>query len=389
MINDDAAELLKHTTTEKQKGIIQYFVDHPEASCQEAGEANGVSKSTVTSLLSKLRRRRAHREVDAHHDVAPGTRVVKVTTHHDSEGNVKNTWTRTVPDYHVHTMDSIRAELETMDFPAIPAVPTPENTHEDLLCVYPWGDPHLGLRSWRHEAGEDYDLAIAKTNLLRSMTDLINLAPPADTCVIAPLGDTFHANDARNVTPKSGHILDVDTRYELVMRTGFYIVRNCIQLALQKHKNVHVVVVRGNHDPQASLVLKIVLEMLFENEPRVTFNTGSQWFDYYSFGNIRLGFHHGHGKKMADLPLHMTTDPEANWESSRNLRGWIYTGHIHHEVRKEYEGIVVESVNTLAAKDGYSAEHGYRSRRCAFVDTFHRTRGQISRMNWDLLAETR
>jgi len=385
---EDAEKLLEYANTEVQKEVLQYLVDNPEATCAEAGVATGRSKSTVTSMISKLRKQRAYRDLDAHYKIDPGTRVVKVTTHVDGSGNVKNTWTRTVPDNSMITLEHIRSELEMMDIPALGPIEEPKNTNQDLLCVYPWGDPHLGMRAWKHETGEDFDLEIAKENLLQSMRDLIQLAPPAEECVIAPLGDTFHANDATNSTPKSGHNLDVDTRYELVMRTGFYVVRTCIQLALQKHKKVHVVVVRGNHDPQASLVLKIVLEMLFEHEPRVTFNSGSKWFDYYQFGRNRLGFHHGHGKKMANLPLYMTTDPDAKWDSSQNLAGWIYTGHIHHEVRKEHEGIVVESVNTLAAKDAYSAEHGYRSRRCAFVDTFHRTRGQVSRLNWDLLAET-
>lgn len=282
------------------------------------------------------------------------------------------------------TVDAIRAAVESWDIPRCPPVTAPTMVQGDLLNVLPFGDPHLGMRAWRAETGADFDLDIAERNMLSAVATLLGMVPCAAEGVLALMGDTFHANDARNKTPKSGHQLDVDTRLYKVVDAAVRIVRESVRMMLERHTHVRVIVVRGNHDPNASLYLKLTLRTAFENEPRVTIDSDAAWFHYHVFGVNRLGFHHGHGRKLTELPLYMCTDPAAQWDSAAGLMGWWYTGHVHHERRVEKDGIVAEALNTIAGRDAFAAEGGYRSRRCAFVDTLHRSRGRLSRFHWDL-----
>jgi hypothetical protein len=56
---------------------------------------------------------------------------------------------------------------------------------------------------------------------------------------------------------------------------------------------------------------------------------------------------------------------------------WL-TGHIHHE-SKEFDGVLVESFRTLAAKDAYHAGGGYRALRDIQAVSYHRHFGEMSR----------
>jgi hypothetical protein len=304
------------------------------------------------------------------------------STLYDGEGKAVLQWVKKgKPEV---TADSIREALATWDIARCPPAVAPAFVQEDLLNVIPLGDPHMGMRAWAGETGANFDLGIAERGFLDAVGTLLSLVPPAAEGVLALMGDTLHADDTKNKTPKSGHALDVDTRQHKVVGATVNVVRTSVRMMLERHQKVRVIVVRGNHDPSVSLLLKMALRIAFENEPRVVIDDDAAWFHYHIWGVNRLGFHHGHGRKMAELPLYMATDPAAQWDSAARLMGWWYTGHVHHEKRLEKDGIVAESINTIAARDAYAAEYGYRSRRCAFVDTLHRHRGRLSRFHWDL-----
>src|SRR5580704_770042 len=87
-----------------------------------------------------------------------------------------------------------------------------------LLTLYPVADEHLGLLAWGAETGESWDVKIAKRAIMRCMSQLVSETPPSALAVLLDLGDGMHANDQRNVTPASGHQLDVDGRYPQVKR---------------------------------------------------------------------------------------------------------------------------------------------------------------------------
>ena len=119
----------------------------------------------------------------------------------------------------------------------------------------------------------------------------------------------------------------------------------------------------------------------FKDEPRITINMQPADYLYYRFGKCLIASHHGHGARANELPLLMATDRAEDWGAT-DYRVW-HCGHIHHKTRKEHPGCEVETHNTLAGKDAWHHQKGYRARREASQITYHREHGEIQRVRVD------
>lgn len=253
----------------------------------------------------------------------------------------------------------------------------PNYSNKDLLCVYPMGDPHLGMFAWRAETGEDFDLKMAERTLVAATDQLVNLAPPAEKALIINLGDFFHADNQSNQTTRSKNSLDVDTRWAKVLGVGVRVMRRIIDRALVKHQHVTVICEVGNHDDHSSIMLALCLAQYYTKEPRVHIDTSPAKFHWYHHGQCLIGVTHGDTIKPAQLPGIMANDRPMEW--GRTIFRFWYTGHIHHDSAKEYPGCVVESFRTLAARDAWHSAHGYRSGRDMKCDVLHKKWGRITR----------
>lgn len=310
--------------------------------------------------------------------VPAGFGVKRLSARFDKEGNAAGGWLISEPDkaaQHAALMQAI--EDVCNGTPPAPLVPPPTLTDSDLLAVYPIGDPHFGAFGWAEETGEDYDLKIADAVHRKAIDWLVGIAPPAREALLINLGDMLHANDSKNMTPGHGNILDVDTRYEKVMMVAVDMMIYATYRLLEKHEKVTVWNVRGNHDPEAHFAIALAMRHHFRDNPRVDVNTKPADYLYYRFGNNLIGSHHGHGAKGADLPLLMATDRKEDWGQTEH-RVWL-CGHVHHKSMKEHPGCDVETFSTLAGKDAWHAQKGYRSKRGSSMIVYHRTDGEAVR----------
>src|SRR5690606_6339643 len=327
-------------------------------------------------------------EFGLYESAAPGTIMGKVTVQRNAAGEVLQTWARYSPDDALRA-EAMRAAIDAMaaDLPRVKPRKAKGEWRDDLLTVYPIGDPHLGLLSWPDEPGEDWDLEIARRVNSDAMAALVEAAPRSETALVVNLGDALHFDSLEAKTPRSGHLLDADGRYARVVDVAIQTMRQCIESALGKHKRVHVICVPGNHDETGGLWLARVLSIAYEREPRVTVDTSPGVFAYYRFGKVLLGVHHGHTCKPDKLPGVMACDRAKDWGETEH-RHWL-TGHVHHESRKEYAGVTVESFGTLAARDAYATNGGWRSARPMQALIFHKTHGEVarSRVNAAMFAE--
>ena len=263
----------------------------------------------------------------------------------------------------------------------------------DLLCVYPFGDPHIGMLSWAEETGQNFDLKIAESTLVAAVDKLVEIAPPAEQALIIPLGDNVHSDNLINRTSRSHAALDVDGRWAKLLHVAIRTFRRCIDRALLKHKRVHVIVEIGNHDDQTAIVIALALELAYEKDPRVTVDTSPAKVHYYKFGKCLLGVTHGDTIKKEQLGPIMAVDRKEDWAATEHRR--FYTGHIHHDTLREYPGLIVESFRTLAARDAWHAGQGYRSGQDMKCHVWHREDGLIDqhtvgiRAIWRRIAEQR
>ena len=275
-------------------------------------------------------------------------------------------------------LDEVAAEYKGTAKP----VKAPPRNNSDLLVCYPMGDPHVGLYAWREEAGEDFDCDIARSDLLAATSRLVEVAPPSERAIICNLGDFFHADNMQNRTARSGHPLDVDTRWPRVLRVGCQIMIDLIGLALRKHQKVEVINAIGNHDDHSSVMLSAFLEAFFHNEPRVHVYSTASKFHYVTHGKSLIGVTHGDTVKPVQLGGVMSADQPDAWGKSEH-RYWL-TGHIHHSSKMELPGCTVESFRTLAAKDAWATAAGYRAGRDMYAIVYSKEFGEVERYRCDI-----
>ncbi len=307
--------------------------------------------------------------------VAPGQIIRGVSALVDASGKVQQQWIKTKLSDDL-ALAAIREAFDTYSGRCEP-IPPPDLTDDALLSIYPIADQHNGLRSWGPETGENYDLKIGADRLRATSQRLIAQSPASRQAIILNLGDWTHADDAKNMTPGHGHILDVDGRYFKIMCASVRLMQDVIELALQKHEAVTVRNLPGNHDPHTCFALTIALMAFYANNPRVIIDDDPGEFFFHRFGSTLIGANHGHRMKADKMAMNMAVRRRADWGETKYH--YFYFGHIHHESAKEIGDVRVESFQTLAAKDAYAANAGYMAGQSLTSITIHREDGEIGR----------
>jgi len=302
-----------------------------------------------------------------------------VSTLYNSEGEISAQWvkTRTDDESRKAALQQFAEGLaESVKGLAKPAK-APTLCREDLLSVYPVGDAHFGMYAWADECGDDFDTDMAARDLGAAVTSLARSAPKAKYGLLVDVGDSLHIDNRSNTTPRSGNAMDVDTRYSRVAKMLVMTFRYAIARMLQRHEQVKVLIAPGNHNLDSAGWVALCLSMFYENEPRVTIETSPSYFLYHRFGANLIGVTHGDTVKLDQLPSIMATDRPQEWGQTKH-RHWL-TGHIHHKKQQEFRGCFVEAFNTLAAKDAWHSQQGYRSARNMHRMDFHVQHGLFGR----------
>ncbi|MBR8182107.1 hypothetical protein KDW54_06805 [Burkholderia ambifaria] len=376
---------LKEWATPRQAEMIDAIEKH--GSQRAAAEALGVGRGTVGNAMLALQAKAAKMGWSPSHDmthvVPDGFRVRGVSTYYDVEGKPRGQWVKSVEDNDAkeRILREFAESLAESVKGLAPITPAPERVLSDLMCVYPQGDPHVGLHSWWAEAGEDFDLKIAERLMCAAVDRLVTIAPAAETALLLNLGDMFHADNQRNES-QSGHKLDVDGRWAKVQQVGLQAMLHCIRRMLEKHQRVIVRINRGNHDGHSAYALALMISCWFHDEPRVEVDLSPAVCWYHQFGSNLIGSTHGDTIKGPDMLPIMAADVPEMWGDTKH-RMW-FVGHVHHQDLKEYRGGTVEYFRTLAARDAWHAGQGYRAGRDMRLIVLHREHGEIERHRADI-----
>lgn len=368
-------ELLPYATPTQAK-VLQAIVRH--GGTRKAAVALGVNRRNIQRAVERVREAAARKDPSQHVASAPaGYHLRGVSTLVNASGETVMQWQKTARDplNPGSILDAFREAIEDEPIPAVKRSAKVKGTDPDRMVVYPMGDPHLGMYAWHEECGTDYDLEIGERNLCAAVDHLVDLAPQTRDAAIINLGDMLHADNQAGVTSRSGHVLDMDSRWQKVMRTAIRVMHRSVDRALTKHAKVFVHNLIGNHDDLSSMMLALALAERYRNEPRVEVDTSPAVFRYREFGANLLGMtHHPRPKGLAGI---MAADQPEAWGRTKHRR-W-YTGHIHQERVYEDCGVIVEAFRTLAGKEAYAAAAGYRSGRSMVCDVLHKDHGRVLR----------
>lgn len=240
------------------------------------------------------------------------------------------------------------------------ADPTPPTPSEHLVVDYEFGDPHFGMYADAEIVGEHFDTDRASKLSMAAIRSMVANAPNSRVAKFTLIGDNTHASDKTNSTRASGNPLDVDPRghsHSLMACARFCIYS--VRLLLEKHETVIADILPGNHDEDAAFALAAIVAMAFEGNPRVQCEVSERRIRMHEFGNVGIVTAHGDKVKMKDLPKLVAVDFRQAWGRIENW--YVITGHIHHAQWLEEMQTLVRSLSTLAGKDRWHSEAGYRA----------------------------
>jgi hypothetical protein len=348
----------------------------------KAAKALGMNRRVVDKTIVSIKKKAAQ-QLPSLHDytksVPEGYVIKGVSQYISAEGKVAGQWVKTSADA-AQQAEMLKAAVEAMCEDITPSEPiqAPLSTYGNLCNVYTLTDSHVGMLAWHREGGQDWDLSIAEQTLVGCFAQMVNSSPASKTCVIAQLGDFLHYDSSlAPVTPQHGHVLDADGRMPKMVKTAIRILRTVIDLALQKHEKVVLLLAEGNHDMTSSVWLRAMFQALYENEPRLEVIDSELPYYIYQHGETMLGWHHGHLAKNDQLPLLFAAQFPKVWGVTS--KRYVHCGHRHHTHIKEHSGVTIEQHPTLAARDAYAARGGWIAERQVTAITYSDKYGQVAR----------
>jgi hypothetical protein len=247
----------------------------------------------------------------------------------------------------------------------------------DLCAVFPVADLHVGLLTDQEEVGEDWSSKKSHQVFADLFARLAHVTPSAETAILAQLGDLMHVDDQRNVTPQSGHQLDADTRYFMILRRAVAAMRFAIDTLRAKYPRVIYRGCRGNHDIHSHHAVTLALAEHYRETPEVQIVQNAGEFYVREFGVNMLVLHHGDKAKPERLVQFAAAEWPEIW--GRTKHRLALSGHVHHETRKEVGGMSFESVGTIIPRDFHAYSSAYSARRGLVSITLDRAQGEVSR----------
>lgn len=355
-----------------KREVLAAFEEH--GSVKRAAEALGLARSTFRNRLAAARLDPAISDSMA----AVGTNLVPALAWaktKSKDGTSYSVLLKPQADDQ-SIIDKIRSAFEGID--VAPPIDPPAQVDADLLTLYPLADVHIGMMAWAREAGEDYDTSLACERVRDWVGQCVASAPMAHTAVILGVGDLLHADDQRNVTPRSKHQLDVDTRHFKTIDVTIAALASCVDVALTKHQHIILRILPGNHDTHSHLAVLFALAERYRENPRVEVQKEPSEFFAYEFGTVMLSAHHGDKAKAERMVLFLADEYPELWGRTRHR--FLFTGHLHHHKSQDIGGVQWEQLRAVTPRDAYAASHAYSARAQMQAITYHRDRGEIARV---------
>lgn len=374
---------LDFCNTENQTEIIKMRLSG--MSNVAIGAELGRDPKRISEIVQKVHRRAAASGIapdqNLNREVAPGFTTKRVSTAYNTEGEIVLQWHIQEPERQKieelvdQFVEGFKDEVTGIHTPIKP----PSSTDDHLMVAYLIGDHHLGMLAHHSETmGDDYDVKISQNLLENAIDRLVGSAPSGEVGVLVNLGDFMHINDSTSSTPSSKNLLDSDGRYSKTIRAASNVIKRTVLRMLEKHNQVWLVNVRGNHDPDAALWLNEVMRLYFEDDPRVKVFDNASKFIWWQWGKNLVVTHHGDRIKMSNLHGSIVSNLRQEWGESDHT--FVWTGHIHHKNQEEYGGALFESWNILAPADAWHSGSGYASSRSMTCVILHKSFGEQGRL---------
>lgn len=342
-------------------------------------EKYGMNIRNVELRRSKLAKQGEGHGRDVSNLIPQGYAVKGVSSLIGADGEIKQQWVKSDIDKEKQEEMMLQViQAMTDELPREKPKPLSVSSFEDTLSLYPVFDLHIGAMAHHAECGENYSTDIAERILNSYFDYAVDKAPCSKKAVLLIGGDFLHSDGMEAVTPTSRHILDQDSRYHKLVYVAVRATRRAISRMLDKHAEVDVQIIPGNHDLSGMIWLRAAMAAFYMDEPRVNVDASPAALHVTQFGKTLLGYCHGHELKKPDTRLStLARDHRKAFGESEYV--YTHSGHYHHQTITESNLGIDESHGQLGCKDAYSANGGYRSYRQASVIIYSPKFGEIGR----------
>ena len=255
----------------------------------------------------------------------------------------------------------------------------------DYILSLNISDLHIGKLSTVTGTGEDYNSEKAISLALKAVNSILSdVQQYKFEKIVLPIGnDILHTDGSKAATTKGTPQDTSGTWHDnFIAARKMYV--NVIELLLTV-ADVHLIHVPSNHDYANGFFLSDSVSSWFHTSPNVTCDCDMKHRKYFIYGLNLIGYSHGDGANMADLPLIMANESKHGWVKSKYR--YFYLSHIHHKdyfkfrSGKDYHGVTVEYMRSPSGTDQWHHEKGYQHNKKA-IEAFvhHKERGQVARI---------
>lgn len=348
---------------------------------------NPSSKVTSSQVAQRIAnyRRKGKLPLDSGNSVSHGEWLKGSSTLYDENGVIKLQWIKSDVPREQFLESYLKAiSALTLNVPSLPKVSLPlKELNSECATLYISNDVHLGALMWDKESGEDWNIDLAKKTLYAAYDHLFECSPDSEVGIVCDLGDLLEADNDKNMTPKSGNVLAVDSRYPKVLQVAYEALIYAVNKALIKHKTVYFYNIFGNHDLNTGHAIREIIRMAFKDNPRVVVDPSPSPIKYHQHGTVLLQFAHGDGMKMKDAGEVMAVECQDIFSST--VHRFSHSGHTHKDAVVEGRLCRSESHRNIAPLNAWAHHKGYRRQPGTMKSiTYHKDNGEVSRNTFNL-----
>jgi len=375
-------ENLKEFATPRQCQIIDAVIKY--GSQAKAATALGINHRGLERTLKRAKEQAAKQGWSPQHNYVhsvPDTHIVKgVSTFYDEDGKPIRQWVKS--DLKKESQEAALQAFADGLMEDLPKYnPTPRKPIKDLpeqLTAIVIGDAHIGMKvsNSRNKGEGEWTLEIAEAVTLEAVSSLIKATGGSDTALLLDLGDFQHFDNQAGTTTSGNNHMDMDGDYGEMIAACQRIYRQSIEMMLESHNNIIVMMVRGNHNDNTSRVINVMLQGFYESEPRVTIMDNAHKFQNLTYGNNLLVTHHGDRMKPQRAFEYVARSLAKDWGLPHKH---LLMGHVHHHTAVEIGGMLCETFQALPAPDAWHSDSGYGAKRTMSAIVYDKQHGEIQR----------
>jgi len=387
----DYSYLLPFCKTDKERRYVSVYADgiNKRVTHMDIAKSLKIDDSTLRRCIRRVKERASlqgvNPETQLDHKIAD-THILKGTsTLYGKDGEKKLEWVKTtINPEEITKMISATVDAFKDDIPKNPItyVESDEiDRNDNLMNLHVLADYHIGMFSWGelNGTGDDWNSETSERFIIEWFKQSIASAPNARVGVLLNLGDLLSSDSVDPVTPASKHLLDIDVKFQQMIRMTIRVIRQIVEMMRTKYEEVRIVTVAGNHDFSSSMWMKEFLFAHYESCDDVIVDNSADIYHAIEHGDVAIFSHHGHKRGMRNVSDVFVAKFRELY--GRTKFAYAHLGHLHHQDIKENNLMVVEQHRTMIAPDAYSTNGGYMGGRSAYVITYHKNYGEVSRIN--------